>query len=79
MFNFSFFYILTILCEKNKVSEKTKKVLTLTQAKIENLIPNKELYETTKTLDIIRDDTYFKDEQGNLQWPDAFEQIFNEG
>ncbi|CAF4614398.1 unnamed protein product [Rotaria socialis] len=68
-----------ILCEKNKLSEKTKKVLTLTHAKIEYLMPNKELYETTKTLDILRDDTYFKDEKGNLQWPDAFQHVFNEG
>jgi len=37
------------------------------------------MYETTKTLDILRDDTYFKDEKGNLQWPDAFEHVFNEG
>ena len=37
------------------------------------------MYETTKTLDILRDDTYFKDEQGNLQWPDAFEHVFNPG
>jgi hypothetical protein len=37
------------------------------------------MYETTKTLDILRDDTYFKDEKGNLQWPDAFEDVFNEG
>jgi hypothetical protein len=67
------------LCEKNKLSEKTKKVLTLTQAKIEYLTPNKEMYETTKTLDLLRDDTYFKDEKGNLQWPDAFDHVFNEG
>ncbi|UJR30337.1 hypothetical protein I4U23_017874 [Adineta vaga] len=68
-----------ILCEKNKISEKTKKVLTLTQAKIEYLTPNKEMYETTKTLDILRDDTYFKDENGDLHWPDAFQHVFNEG
>ncbi|CAF3104902.1 unnamed protein product [Rotaria sp. Silwood2] len=68
-----------ILCEKNKLSEKTKKVLTLTHAKMEYLIANKEMYETTKTLDILRDDTYFKDEKGNLQWPDAFQHVFNEG
>ncbi|CAF1298843.1 unnamed protein product [Adineta ricciae] len=68
-----------ILCEKNKISEKTKKVLTLTHAKIEYLIPNKEMYETTKTLDILRDDTYFKDENGDLHWPNAFEHVFNEG
>jgi len=37
------------------------------------------MYETTKTLDILRDDTYFKDEKGNLQWPDVFENVFNEG
>ena len=37
------------------------------------------MYETTKTLDILRDDTYFKDEKGNLQWPDVFEHVFNEG
>lgn len=37
------------------------------------------MYETTKTLDILRDDTYFKDEKGNLQWPDAFKHVFNEG
>ncbi len=54
-------------------------MLTLTHAKIEYLIPNKEMYETTKTLDILRDDTYFKDEKGNLQWPDVFEHVFNEG
>jgi len=54
-------------------------VLTLTHAKIEYLIPNKEMYETTKTLDILRDDTYFKDEKGNLQWPDVFKHVFNEG
>ncbi|CAF1182110.1 unnamed protein product [Adineta steineri] len=68
-----------ILCEKNKISEKTKKVLTLTHAKMEYLTPNKEMYETTKTLDILRDDTYFKDEKGNLQWPDAFQHVFNDG
>jgi hypothetical protein len=37
------------------------------------------MYETTKTLDLLRDDTYFKDEKGNLQWPDAFDHVFNEG
>lgn len=46
---------------------------------MEYLIPQKEMYETTKTLDILRDDTYFKDEKGNLQWPEAFEHVFNEG
>ncbi|CAF4343548.1 unnamed protein product, partial [Rotaria sordida] len=34
---------------------------------MEYLIANKEMYETTKTLDILRDDTYFKDEKGNLK------------
>jgi hypothetical protein len=68
-----------ILAEKNKLSDKTKKVLTLTQAKMEYLIPNKEMFETTKTLDLLREDGYFNDKKGNLQWPDAFEQIFNEG
>lgn len=37
------------------------------------------MYETTKTLDILREDTYFKDEQGNLQWPNVFQEVFNEG
>lgn len=54
-------------------------MLTLTHAKIEYLVPNKEMYETTKTLDILRDDTYFKDENGDLHWPEAFEHVFNEG
>ena len=46
---------------------------------MEYIIPQKEMYETTKTLDILRDDTYFKDEKGQLQWPDVFEHVFNEG
>ena len=37
------------------------------------------MYETTKTLDILRDDTYFKDEKNHLQWPEAFQSIFNDG
>jgi hypothetical protein len=37
------------------------------------------MYETTVTLDILRDEAYFKNEQGHVQWPDAFEHVFNEG
>lgn len=46
---------------------------------MEYLVPQKEMFETTKTLDTLRDDTYFKDEKGQLQWPEAFEHVFNEG
>lgn len=46
---------------------------------MEHLIPQKEMFETTKTLDILRDETYFKDEKGQLQWPDIFEHVFNAG
>ncbi|CAF1018045.1 unnamed protein product [Didymodactylos carnosus] len=68
-----------ILCEKNKLSEKVRKILLLTRAKMEYLIPNKEMFECAKAVDVLRDGNYFTNEKGDIHWPDVFSEIFNEG
>lgn len=71
--------IFQILYERGRFSQKTQKLVTMSvPANLrEALVPEKEFWTASKTLSFLAEGTYFKDEEGSLQWPEELQKMMD--
>ncbi|KAL3892164.1 hypothetical protein ACJMK2_004398 [Sinanodonta woodiana] len=70
-----------VLHEKGKMSQKTSLMLSnnLTSCIKEPLVPGKEFWDSGKTLKVLAEEDYFKDEESkDFKWPDALKKMISE-
>ena len=46
---------------------------------LDSLVPEKEFWNSSKTLSFLAESCYFKNDEGELEWPDTLKEMRDEG